>query len=214
MTDFATLSADVAGFSARSDLGAQIPTFIRLAEARIAREIRVFEMQTHFTAVIDDTGRLTLPTDFLGFRHVAVAITSGISENGEATYLPPDVFFETLENAGSVVGFVPDNYYTLESGDILIQPVPGPGLSVSLNTAYWQRFAPLDGTTNLTNWLLTNHFDIYLTAVLAELASFEMDVEEEGKQDSKFRDKVKMLHQSERRKQRSGPYIRRPRFAP
>lgn len=214
MTTYATLQADVALWSAKSNLTAQIPTFIRLAEARIARKVRALEMQQNTTLVVPDTGSIALPTGYLGFRSVAIEVSTGLQSTPEINYLPPDVFHELVISSNQIRGIETDSYFTIEGGNILVSPAPGTGTTISLNVTYWQRFPELDGVIVTTNFLLTNHFDIYLHATLAELWNFLQDEMQEAKYRALYKDCVDELHTSERRKQRSGPHIRRPRFAP
>lgn len=44
MTTYATLKSDIAGWLLRDDLTAAIPSFIRLAEAAIRRDVRIRQM--------------------------------------------------------------------------------------------------------------------------------------------------------------------------
>ena len=43
-TDYTTLQATIANYLARSDLTTSIPEFIRLAEDRLARDLRIRQM--------------------------------------------------------------------------------------------------------------------------------------------------------------------------
>ncbi len=43
-TDYTTLQATIASYLARSDLTATIPEFIRLAEDRLSRDLRIRQM--------------------------------------------------------------------------------------------------------------------------------------------------------------------------
>lgn len=213
MTDYATLQSDVANFSARQNLASQIPTFIRLAESKIARKVRVLEMQTNTTLSVPDTGSIALPERFLGFRSVYFATIPPLSGSAELDYVSPDQFHEIDINSTQITGIAQDGLYTIESGNLLLTPKPGQGETTDVNVSYWQRFSTLSDV-NTTNWLLTNHFDIYLDITMAELNSFIQDTDMEVLWRTKFQDDVGELHRSERRKQRSGPHIRRARFSP
>ncbi len=69
---FSNLKSVIADYLARDDLTTQIPDFIRLAESRMDKELRVRELikrATTSTTTGDDT--VNLPTDFLGvIRHL------------------------------------------------------------------------------------------------------------------------------------------------
>lgn len=211
MTDYATLNSDVADFAARTDLTSKIPIFIRQSEPKIAREIRVIEMQQTGTLVVPDTGSIALPTRFLGFKSVAVQTSAGDTRGATINYMPPDRFHELRNNRSIDPSNLDDNYYTLEGGNLLLSPLPGSGATVTLNVTYWQRFETLDGVTVTTNWLLTNHYDLYFAAVMARMCRYEKDFDEEAVWNADF-DRIKEdLHRSEKRKARSGPHVRRPR---
>ena len=49
-TDYTTLQATIADYLARSDLTTQIPEFIRLAEDRLLRDLRIRQMLKVATA--------------------------------------------------------------------------------------------------------------------------------------------------------------------
>lgn len=210
MTTYATLQTDVAAWLARTDLTAQIPSFIRLCENEIRRVVRVLEMQVDATLTIPDTGQLALPADFLGFRHVA---GSGVPD-AEINYVSPDRFHELRINRSAFSGVIPKSFYTIESGNIILQPAPGSGETVDLDTSYFQAFPILTAPTD-TNWLLTNHFDIYLYGSIRAAYEFIRNRELEDHYHTKFALMVKELHRSENRKMRSGgPKERRSVFAP
>jgi len=213
MTDYATLQAEVAAWSAKKDLTAVIPSFIRIAEAHIARRVRVLQMQFNTQLVVPDTGSLALPAGFLGFRSVAIEVAEGLRQTPEINYLAPDVFHELVISSNQIRGIETDSYYTLEGNNILVSPEPGTGTTLTLNATYWKRFDALSDT-NTTNWLLTNHFDVYLYATLAELWRYRMDIDQEQISRAIYQQAVNDLHTSERRKARSGPNIRHARFAP
>lgn len=213
MPDYATLQSDIAGFSSKQSTTAQIPTFIRLAEAYIGRDVRVIEMEIDANLVIPDTGLLKLPTGFLGFRAVALDNAGSLSIDPTLNYMTPDQFNELKLGRQTFSGLVRDNYYTLTAANIKIQPVPGPGLTTTLVTTYTGRFAELTDT-NTTNWLLDNHYDIYLYASLLHAWVFSMDEAELLKYERLYTKGVEGLTVSENRKRRAGPHIRRPREAP
>ena len=53
LTNYADLQATIAQYLARSDLTDQIPTFIRLAEDRLRRELRIRPMLKVATATLE-----------------------------------------------------------------------------------------------------------------------------------------------------------------
>jgi len=76
LTDYSSLKTSVASYLARSDLTDQIPDFIRLAEERLARDLRTRKMLVVAradTTASDST--VGLPTDFLEMRDMHLRTT-------------------------------------------------------------------------------------------------------------------------------------------
>lgn len=207
MTTYAQLQTDVADFAARENLSAKVPNFIKLAESKIAREIRVIEMQKTTTLSVPDTGTIALPTRFLGFRSVSYANVPALSGSARLDYLTPDRFNEMQVDSNQISGIVCDGYYTTEGSNFLLLPKPGSGETTDIKIGYWERFELLSDT-NTTNWLLTEHFDIYLAAVMHILCKYIKDFDEAAFWKSEFNDAKVEIHRSERRKARSGPHQR------
>jgi len=70
---YVNLKMEIAGWLDRDDLSDYIDTFIDLAEARHAREIRVREMLTRETLAISTDDRyVALPADFLDLKYLRV----------------------------------------------------------------------------------------------------------------------------------------------
>ena len=64
IASYADLKTSIANFLARSDLTAQIPDFIQLAEARINRELETREQEKRSTAtLVAGDEYISLPTD-------------------------------------------------------------------------------------------------------------------------------------------------------
>jgi len=64
ISNFTELKSSIADFLNRDDLTNVIPTFIRLAEAKMNRDIRHWRMETRKTALLDNQFT-ALPIDFL-----------------------------------------------------------------------------------------------------------------------------------------------------
>ena len=69
--NYTQLKSTVADWLHRSDLGSVLPTFIKLAESRINRDLRVDEMVKVFKGISAD-GRITIPNDFRQVKGVLV----------------------------------------------------------------------------------------------------------------------------------------------
>lgn len=210
MTTYALLQADIASWTARTDMGGQLATFIRIAEADISRAVRVSEQETAITLSLTSGANYTatLPTGFLGFKHVFV---SG-SINPTAQYLPPSQFHvlkntpQDAFNALSGGSFV----YTIEDNSVKGYASPGSTTAITLDTSYVKRFDALSDT-NTTNWLLTNHYDIYIYATLKVTWDFIDETEQIAKYQGLLDRAIEQLYLQETRKRTPpGPLTRRP----
>lgn len=157
------LLAQVQTYLARSDLAAQVPDFIRLAEVQIRRRLRVREQQRRATGTV--AAEITLPGDFL--EPVVFRINSSPPRLPE--YRPPDVF---MAYDASTSGEA--KYFTI-IGQILYL-WPNPGSTQTYDLWYFQFMEGLSASVQ-SNALLAGHPDIYLYAALAEAEPYLMNDE-------------------------------------
>ena len=157
--NYTELQAEVANYLHRTDLTAQIPTFISLAEAFLFREFHVKEMQI----AVDGTttgGYATLPTDFGSVARVAVTY-NGASRSLDYVALPYTPVATT--SAPSV--------YSLENNKLRIW---GASDGQTYTLYYIPAFQALSGSV-ATNWLLTNAPELYLDAACQQGAKYVRD---------------------------------------
>lgn len=157
ITDYPSLKTAVANYLHRTDLTANIPDFISMAEWRIARALRVSQLLTTGSVTVSagaSTG--TLPTGFLELANVK------ISTGAELQYVPPD----RIDNvSGSGVPWV----YTLVGSTITVAPTWTAG--GTLTVTYWKKETELSDS-NTTNWYVTSAPDALLYGALLESAPF------------------------------------------
>ncbi|SPY08169.1 phage adaptor protein [Oligella urethralis] len=156
--NFTELRSTVADWLHRSDLNGVLPTFIKLAESRINRDLRTEEMVKSVTGSVTDS-TITLPDDFRQAKSVLV--------NGK-----PVVYASSLESKRyDVAG---DAYfYTIVGNQINIRPK---STSADYELIYYASIEPLSDNKP-TNWLLAKYPDVYLYAVLLESAPYIKDNE-------------------------------------
>jgi hypothetical protein len=209
VTTYAQLQADVAAWTARTDIAAVIPSFIRLGEAEIGRVVRALEQETDLLMNCTSPAySCALPDGFLGFKHVFV---SGASEP-RTQYVPPTQFHELNLRPRDAFAdsFGTALLYTIESNVIKVNRPAGSSEPIVLDTSYVKKFATLDNT-NTTNWLLTNHYDVYIWAALKEAWDYVDETEMVAKYQAKFDRVVAQLTALETAKRRaSGPLVSRP----
>ena len=74
-TSYSTLKTKIGEYLARTDLDAQIPDFIRLAEERLRRDLRIRQMLKVATATTTaDDSTVSLPADFLAMKDLHMDI--------------------------------------------------------------------------------------------------------------------------------------------
>lgn len=144
-----------------ADVSDQLSYMLGLAEDRMSRIMRNREMSAQTMIPIDGSPYYELPSDFAGLRDVHI--------DGPTTlqYVNP-------EQANNIVlDNIANTYYTIIANQIHLYPtltVPE-GKSNNIHITYYQRVTPLLGNSD-TNWVLTNHSDIYKTAMSAEVEAF------------------------------------------
>jgi hypothetical protein len=160
LKNYTQLVAAVASWMNRTDLAAQIPDFIAIAEAVINRRIEHRQM-IGFTQLGFSGSRVSLPDDFTGWKSGRIV---GANQ--------PALQFETLDAYANRLdsGGVPTKY-TLADGSIFLDPTPAAAGTIEL--FYCQQIPPL--AENGTNWLLDAFPDVYLYGALAQAMPFMVD---------------------------------------
>ena len=166
-TDYTTLQATIASYLARTDLTAEIPEFIRLAEDRLLRDLRIrplIKVATAETSAGDAT--VSLPSDFVYMKDLH------IQGNPPQTikFLSTSNFFR---NAQTAVSGLP-NRYTLLGAEFQFAPIPD-GV-YTLQMVYFHQPDYLSDT-NASNLWLANTPDLLLYAALGEAEPFLMNDE-------------------------------------
>ena len=165
LTEYSSLKTSVASYLARSDLTNQIPDFIRLAEERLARDLRTRKMLVVAradTTASDST--VGLPTDFLEMRdmHLRTTPVQALS------YLSPSAFYAGARTTDS--GRPKD--YTILASEIQFAPIPDTAYSIQM--LYYAKPQFLSDV-NITNVFLANYPDALLYAALGEAEPYLMN---------------------------------------
>lgn len=194
-TTFSDLKTSLANWLNRDDLSTtEIPEAIAFAERRFQRD--VFCPERELTTTLTATSQtVALPSDFWGVKTIYVDASTDVvlerltSSDLRATY--PDATTGTPA------------HYAIEGENILLGPIPASSTSIKLT--YFQTIPALSGSAT-TNWLLTDHPDLYLNAALAELNMLLRDFEAAAIFEARARDKIEDINRSGRRRTiNSGP---------
>ena len=172
LSNYSDLQQAIADFMNRDDLGTYIPTFIALAEARIARDCKTDELVKVTTMSIDANSK-ALPSDFAGMKYFKID-----GDYPTLDYLTPDSFY-------SRIGAVETNRpaaYTIMGNSIYFLPLPD-----TTYTATYAYVAKPDIATDNTNRMLTMNPDVYLHGSLLEAADFLKDEEQQASAAAKYK---------------------------
>jgi len=201
LTTYAGLKASVASWLKRSDLTSNIPDLITLAEARIARDLRIRNQLT-FTTLSTTAGvdYVALPSDFLEIENISVTGGSGVERS--LTYQTPEQLDGRFPSGGSTDE---PAVYTIMGQRLYLGPTPD--AVYSLPFKYYARFTALSADAD-TNWLLTNHPSIYLFATLAEAAPFTLEDARAALWEAKYQADLKQLQDTDDEGLRSGSVLR------
>ena len=163
--NYSDLQSTIAGYLARTDLTAQIPSFIQLAETRLRRDLRIRQMLkvvTTTTTAGDST--VELPSDFLQMRdlHIATNPVQSIE------YQSPSNFYR---NTASTVTGVPMQYTILAQE---FQFAPSPDSNYTLQMMYYSA-PPYLTNSNTSNVFLAVCPDLLLYGALGEAEPYLMN---------------------------------------
>ena len=159
ITTYAELQKATANWLDRPDLTDRIPEFIELAEANFNRVIRQPDMITKNDSFSIAGRYTTLPTDTLEIVRIVLDLTPVIV----LEYMTPE---ELSERRITLTGTGKPYYFTTIGGSAnQLEVLRSPDDTYTASIIYYTRIPALaDGT----NWLLTNHPDIYLFGALVE----------------------------------------------
>lgn len=182
------LKTAVAAYAHRSDLASMFPTFLALAEERIytgeanAPKLRVAVMR-HVVQMADGTR----PNGFLE----AIKVAEADRPDKPLTYAPMDYMPQQVR------AFSWDGETLVLSRD---QGFP-------VDMTYYAKLATPALDAN-TNWILTNHARVYLSAVLVEVGMWTQNDALAAREAANFASAVNAINSKERAAQISGSSIK------
>jgi hypothetical protein len=164
-TSYSELKTTIAGYLARTDLTTQIPDFIRLAELRLRRDLRIRQMlKSVTTSTVANDETVELPSDFLEVRDFVVVGNPVRPLN----YYSPSAFNRNTRTWE--IGKPVD--YTVLANDFQLAPIPD--TVYTLKMFYFA--APVFlSDSNTSNAFLANTPDALLYGALLEAAPYLMD---------------------------------------
>lgn len=198
ITTYAELKTAIQNWTHRSSLAdARLAEFIALGEARIARELRVRDMETIASvSVVAGTRTAALPTNYRGLKRVTIDTDPVTNLN----YVSPGFYWSTWGSSSS--GEPID--YTIEAGNFTFGPIPVANRTASVLS---QGLAAL--TASVTPALFTNNPDVYLYAALAESAPYLGNSDRLPEWEGKLQIALSTVKESDKKDRHPGPLIRR-----
>lgn len=201
MTTRSQLQTSVDNWMIRDDIGAGVDfdEILLIVEAELDRELRIVEQER--TVTVNFTGReADLPADYLEERNPF------IDDNvRKIAYMTPKAIREAGPWQNGRVGA----FYTLEGGggtpgtDDRVKMVIAAPASVAepldIEVNYYARLPRLVNAPD-TNWVLTNHFDIYLYGCIRAGWEILQEHELEDRYKSKYEAAKAALSRSQNRK--------------
>jgi hypothetical protein len=167
VTTYDGLKDSIASWLARvadTQITGNAADFITLAEAHLNRNLRVRQMESVQTFTTS-SGIANVSDDYLAWKRLTYLATP----RNSIAYRHPSVF-EAMHP--EVVEGVPVSF-TIEGNSIKIRPYND---DTDFEFLYYEKIAALDDD-NTTNWVLTEHPDLYLAAALAEANAFLLNPE-------------------------------------
>lgn len=166
LSTYTDLKAALARLLLRSDLTADIPGFIRMAEARIFRVLKGREMAVTRSVTIS-TETMSLPCGFRGV--VAFRLNNRPSA---MEFVAPSQMDDRFDAGTSSQG--EPRYYAIVGPRFYFSPVPDGEYEGRLT--YYERPENLS-SSNTENWILEQHPDLYLYASAMQAAPLLHDDE-------------------------------------
>lgn len=185
--NYTELKARVAAWSHRTDLDALMPAFVEHAEARFNRDLRVRQMEADIApTAINASNEIAVPTGFLAVKCLWPSASVG-------TFVAPQTV-DTVKAQNRTSG--PPTMYAVTSDALLFD---GSG---TVEMTYYEAIPGIVAGTS--NWLSNAQPDLYLHAVLAEVAAYTRDVQAGALHDGKAQMLIEQLNANDKRDRFSG----------
>jgi hypothetical protein len=173
LQSYSDLVTEIGTWLNRGDLGTEIPTFIRLFEARMNRRLRTPDQEvTADVTLLTGVNQYAIPG---AIRQVKLIYTT--DANGVFVTLTPMPLLKLQADYPSQEQGIP-MAYAIDATNIWIAPSPdGISNAATMTVAGYRTLPALDGVTATSNWLLSSHPDAYLYGCLLEAAVYLRDDE-------------------------------------
>lgn len=160
ITDYASLQTELANLIVRTDMTAELPLFVQLAESQMRRRFQTADLLPSMTRttylLTTDVEFLALPADYAGDE------TMEVYDPDLERWIPLDPVdpnsHAILLSDRNGVNALPLTYCLLDNR-FVFSPIPDAAYQVRLT---YKAILPALSVSNTTNWVLTNYPDAYL----------------------------------------------------
>lgn len=170
ITTYSTLQDNITSWLMRgadTTFQGDVPTLIQLAEASLKRDKRVRQQRVENISLSSESPGL--PNDL---KTIISLTLTGPTHFGPLKQVSMNEFEDLKDKYGDAAG-VP-THFAIAGTSLWVHPTPGETYTGRL---VYERTITNLSDANTTNWLLTNHPDIYLYASLLEAAPYLKDDE-------------------------------------
>jgi hypothetical protein len=204
ITNYSELQTSIGTWLNRSDLTSVIPDFITLAESKLNKDQRMRRIQTREPLSVS-TEQVALPSDFRQIKSL---------------YHDGPTYYHPIRIVGGDELAQEKRIYGADSGVPFVAAVlddelwfaPEPNATFSLIMAYEAKISALSASST-TNWLITNHPEIYLYASLVEAEPYLKDDPRIQTWKGLLEEALELLYRDAQRHEFSGHMVSRPRMA-
>ena len=161
ITDYDSLKAEIANFTARDDLTGYIPTFIDHCERRLSRDLRIRQMETVLSVVISG-GVAAIPAGYLEAKNIYLDSSPAVKlRRTDLSNLY--AMFPNRSESGK------PGYFAVDGSNFVFGPAPDSDYTVK--GTYYAAIARLSAS-NTSNWFITDASDLLLYGSMSEAALF------------------------------------------
>jgi hypothetical protein len=173
----------------------RIDLFMRVVESRINRLLVIEDMSVRyqFPEPNPANGRYDLPVDFSAVQDIAIVGLVDPTYRKTLSLINPEQMNTATSNVN--VDSSLKHFYQVLGKQLIIQPPVIDG-TYALEIVYYGNIIPLTSTA-ATNWLSTNHPDLYINGILTEINAFVKDAEASALWDARFKQVIAELEEAD-----------------
>lgn len=193
LSTYSEIKIAVADWLDRSDLTAKIPDFIRLAELRIYRELRIPPMEAVVT-VTSSNNAIELPSNY-------VEMKSLIAKETQDRTLKRVAYRDQPKSTETGI----PTTYSRRANELIVHP--SPDSSKTYEIYYWADIGSITDEADGQNWFTENAPDLLLYGSLLEATPYLKEDERVGIWQAAFRDSMRTVQSMSDKAEHSGSGI-------